>query len=352
MTTPNAENQQVDTQTPIGAIDETPIDPVDIDLGEEDGVPAAEPAGEPVAAAEPAAAEPEPKPKIPRKDASIPKLRQRAQAAEAARQESESNAERLKRENEELRTQMAQADRAALTHYKSNVEKEVDIAKRDLTEAISAGDPEKQAQAQSQLAEASAKKVHLDQWEAANPPKQEPKPATAAAPKAPDRQPAPQALDPETEAFVASNSWFQQDHDDFDEDMTQFAVAHARVLETRLIRQGKQADIGGKAYFDQILAATQDEFPDRFEAEPAPVTPPARGLPAMTRGNGTVVPAARTPPGAPTNPNRVTLSADERRIAHQMADHGATLNADGSRMSHAQAEKAYAIQKVKQQRSA
>jgi hypothetical protein len=66
-----------------------------------------------------------------------------------------------------------------------------------------------------------------------------------------------------------------------------------------------------------------------------------------------VAPVQRTAPGQPAKSSKtVRLTADQRRMAHQMAQSGAFRKQGGGRMSDLEAEKYYAIHMMKQGKGA
>jgi hypothetical protein len=90
------------------------------------------------------------------------------------------------------------------------------------------------------------------------------------------------------------------------------------------------------------------EFPDAFSTQSAP----SKKAPQMSRDSN-VAPVQRTAPGQPAKSSKtVRLTADQRRMAHQMAQSGAFRKQGGGRMSDLEAEKYYAIHMMKQGKGA
>jgi hypothetical protein len=334
-------------ETPNGE----PTQSVDVELDPADIPDGAEAAPAPEVAS--AAGQPK-KPKLSREEKRIETLTQR-------NRESETVAERLSRENDELkrgieteRQKGQQAHNAALVNFEQRVDLGIDSAKAALREAVSSGDVEAQIDATQRLGSLNVEKSRLDAWKASHPQgqpqQQQPQPQQPA--QQPQQQ--RQQLTPEVRAFVSDNSWFNPQADDFNQSMHQVAVAEATKLEHRYRRQGNEDQIGSKAYFDAVLNAVRDEFPEEFDDDddPVPAAQPNGGVPQMTRPNGSIATAARGAGGAPggngaASSNKVTLSKEERGMARQLAASGALNKPNGQRPTDAEAERIYAIQKVR-----
>lgn len=299
-------------------------------------------------------------------DDSQPRNRKENRIAEMRRREREATerAEREAAEKEQLRQQLqdaemraARADAAAMIHYEAVLKGQLSQAQQRLEDAISTGDSKKQAEATVEVSRLQGDLAGVEAWKASNP---QPQPGQPVA-RQPQAQPQPQpqgrpqvVYKPDTKAWIDSNPWFQVDHEDYDPEMHSEAVQYAKVLESQYKRAGRASEIGGKDYFAKIDEHVRREFPEAFEDEPTP----QRKLPPTSGGGGAVLAPGRTSAGGSesraTRTTRVELSAAERQIAHSMASSGAIKNADGSRMTPQQAERAYAVQKLKtqQQRSA
>jgi hypothetical protein len=90
------------------------------------------------------------------------------------------------------------------------------------------------------------------------------------------------------------------------------------------------------------------EYPDAFSA----VSTPSKRTPPMSRESN-VAPVQRNAPNQQgKNSTTVRLTADQRRMAHQLAQSGAIRNPDGSRMTPVQGERHYAVQVKKQSKGA
>lgn len=277
--------------------------------------------------------------------------------------ESETVQERILRENEELtrkfgdsaKTQQElteraeRAERAALVHHKRAATLEKAAAERDLQAAIEAADSAKQSEAVSRLSEASGKLAEIANWEAAHPqktpeqPRQEQRPEPTEQPREKREQRATvDTLNPESRAWVERTAWFNPKSQDFDKEMHLTAVEYAKVLEQRLLRQGRQDEIETPDYFAKIEAHVRSEFPDYEWSEPAAqadtVIParvattqvPSRNqqrMPQMSRDNAVIPANGQATPGAqPRTGFKVELSDDEKEMAIGQYQNGAMGN--------------------------
>lgn len=292
--------------------------------------------------------EPEPEEKPKRKRSSenrIQELSRRAQEAERRYEEANARAA----QEAALR---AESDRAMMAHYEQRLTREATAVKAQLQEAISVGDTAQQVELQTQLFQLQSDISGVESWKqqqaaaqaeaAANPPVRD---------NVREAQQTPQ-LEATTARWIQSNSWFQPQSPDFDPEMHEEATGFAQTLERRLRRAGRADEIGGVEYFKKIDQHIREEFADAFEdddEEPAPA--PRKATPQMSR-NTTVAPVSRAgqPSASGKQSRTVTLSADERRMAHTMADSGAYKHPNGKRMTHAEAEKYHAAFKLKQTR--
>lgn len=284
-------------------------------------------------AEEEAAPEPEDEtPKRKRSDKRIAEMARRAAEAERRAQELEG---RLLQEAE-LRKQ---SDSAMMTHYEHRLQGRSEVLKQQLIDAHSIGDSERIVELQGEYYKVQADLNSIESWKAqqqiaAPQPKQAVQPAQAR----------PQ-LEPRTLDWVNTNTWFQPQSPDFDAEMHEEATLYARRIERRYRSEGREDEIGGVDYFTEIDRHMAKEFPDAFSAE----TAPSRKVPPMNR-NTNVAPVQRSGvPGQPVkNARTVTLSQAERQLAHQLAASGAIKGANGKRLDNKEAEKYFAIQKMKQ----
>ena len=315
---------------------EDPPTPIEVELGEmtldadADGAPPEAPA------ADADAAPPPPKPKK-RADGRIQNLTSRATQAETAAERYRREAEELRAQSQTTRQQYEGASTAAMQHFKEASQLKVQLAQRDLKDAIEAGDSTAQANAQAKMSEAQAALNDVRNWEA-----QQAALKKAAPPEAPAERPAPprgqqpQAeaqLHPDTQAWVDANPWFQPGSEDFDPNMHNAAARYGALLEAEYAQEGRAAAVGSAEYFAQIDTYMRTRFPDAYAdddgGEPAPAAPPPRPrTPPMTRRQEPVAASTKTlPNGAilktlPNGKRSIVLDADQRTFARNLWKNG------------------------------
>lgn len=267
----------------------------------------------------------------------ISELARKAAEAERRAQELET---RLRHEAE-LRQQ---SDMAMMTHYKNNLIIEAGNVKQQLVEAHSLQDSERIIDLQAKYYKLQNDLEGVENWEAQqklNAPKVQQQ-AKAEPTKA---QP---SLEPRTAQWIQKNAWFQPQSEDFDPEMHEEATLYARRIERRYRAEGRDDEIGGVDYFTEIDRHMRKEFPDAFTTAPTP----SKKAPPMARDSN-VAPVQRSAPGQPAkNTKSVRLTADQRRMAHQLAQSGAIRKPNGGRMTELEAEKYYAVHMMKQAKGA
>jgi hypothetical protein len=325
--------------------DDGPEEDVEIEITEEDladdldeGAPQSESEEGSEASAEEDEEEEEVRPKRKRSsEKRISELARRAQDAERRAQEAES---RLQGESELRR----QSDAAMMTHYENALSSQMGEAKRKLLEAKSLGDSEAEIDAQSEFFQAQTDLAGIKAWRAQQATEQ---PAqTREVLRAPAEQ-RPQ-LEPATAEWVHTNEWFQPQSTSFDAEMHEEATLYARRIERRYRADGRGDEIGSTTYFREIDKHMQEEFPDAFEGRAAP----RRAAPPMSR-DSRVAPVSRggQPAQGARSGNKIRLSPEQRKFAHNMAASGAYTKSGGTRMNNEEAEKYYAVFLMKQSRS-
>jgi hypothetical protein len=233
-----------------------------------------------------------------------------------------------------------QSEQAMMTHYRNNLSVTAMDLKQKLAEARSMMDNEKIDDLQYQFNKTMNDLEAVTNWEREQQNKAA-RPAQPAAPAAPQQQQV--SLEPRTASWIQKNSWFQPKSEDFDPEMHEEATLYARRVERRFRSEGRDDEIGSVDYFTEIDRHMRREFPDAFAAQATP----SKKAPLMSRDSN-AAPVQRTAPGQPPKKSTsVRLTADQRRMAHQMGQSGAFRNPNGSRMSDLEAEKYYAIHMMK-----
>ena len=223
------------------------------------------------------------------------------------REAAEAFAKQILEENKRLQQQLATGSKALIESTKSAAETKLEAAKRKLKEAHENGDFDAVADAQAEIARATAS---IDRAQFMRPHEVEEREFQPA-------QPAQPPLSRRTQAWVDKNSdWWG-----VDEEMT----AAAMGLDKKLARQYGADYIGSKDYFEAIDATMRKRFPEYFEdaqsdeddeppprkrAEPVDEEKPQR---RASKPATVVAPASRSTP-----PNRVKLKASEAAIARRL----------------------------------
>ena len=265
-------------------------------------------------------------------DKRIAELARKAAEAERRAQEAES---RLQNEAQ----MRQQSDLAMMTHYKNNLINEAGAVKQKLVDAHSMGDSEQIIELQSIYYKLQNDLVGVENWEAEQ---------KVSAPRVqqqvqPRAEPQP-TLEPRTAGWIQKNEWFQPQSPEFDPEMHEEATLYARRIERRYRSEGRDDEIGGVDYFTEIDRHMRKEYPDAFST----VSTPSKRTPPMSRESN-VAPVQRSAPNQQgKNSATIRLTADQRRMAHQLAQSGAIRNPDGSRMNKVQGERYYAVQVKKQ----
>jgi hypothetical protein len=340
-----------DTEIPeLPITEEGPTEDIDIeitedDLGEslqdyeeegsEEEPEEEEPEEEELEEEEPEEEEEAPKPRR-SPDKRIAELARKAADAERRAQDAES---RLQNEAQ----MRQQSDLAMMTHYKNNLINEASAVKQKLIDAHSMGDSEQVIELQSIYYKLQNDLTGVENWEAEQ---------KVSAPEVqkqvqPRAEPQP-TLEPRTAGWIQKNEWFQPQSPEFDPEMHEEATLYARRVERRYRSEGRDSEIGGVDYFTEIDRHMRKEYPDAFSA----VSTPSKRTPPMSRESN-VAPVQRNAPNQQgKNSTTVRLTADQRRMAHQLAQSGAIRNPDGSRMTPVQGERHYAVQVKKQSKGA
>lgn len=263
----------------------------------------------------------------------ISELARKAADAERRAQEAES---RLQKEAQ-LREQ---SEQAMMTHYRNNLSVTAMDLKQKLAEARSMMDNEKIDDLQYQFNKTMNDLEAVTNWEREQQ-NRAARPAQPAAPAESQRQQV--TLEPRTAGWIQKNTWFQPKSEDFDPEMHEEATLYARRVERRFRAEGRDEEIGSLDYFTEIDRHMRREFPDAFAAQ----STPSKKAPPMSRDSN-AAPVQRTAPGQPVKKSTsIRLSADQRRMAHQMGQSGAFKNPNGTRMTDLEAEKYYAIHMMK-----
>lgn len=282
-------------------------DALDFDVESDDGVEVDISDEDPESADEPEAAEDD---EPPVEDKPRPKFRADKRITELARKNADSE-QRVA----ELERQLQERDEQLNTEQASNVRSmEVGLAselldaKRKLTDAHTLGDYTAIADATEDVGRLAANLSEVRAYVS----RQSRQPQQPQHQQPPRRQ--EQAwVEPRTQAWIQSNTWFSPSSPDYEQEIAIDAQAYAAKLEFRLKRDGRESEKGGDEYFRQIDEYLAKTYPDVFEYdEPAP----KRKMPAM-RGEQNVAPVSRQSETgrAAEKGGKMRLSAAERQQA-------------------------------------
>lgn len=228
-------------------------------------------------------------------------------------------AQRLFDENQRLKSDMANLSQSGMVNYERGLASEQKLAQITLTEAIKSEDAEAQAAAQTEVARIASEMNDVKAWKAQNPAPAAQDPAARQQQKTLQ----PNRLAEPVKQWIDQNSWFDERTEEYNEDMHLEAVEYAKVLEARMIRQGKAAEINTPSYFAKIQEHMVQEYPAEFGAEDEEedvVTPPARQ-------QQRVAPAVRTAPAvAAKGKTAVSLTSEDvsqvrRMVAENAVKH-------------------------------
>lgn len=344
----------------LPVVTEGPIEDVEIEITEEDlgeslaDYASDEDEGEEQSESEPEAEEEQEEPEQEEAEEEAPKRKRSPdkRIAELARKaaEAERRAQEMEARLQQAEQLRQQSDMAMMTHYEQRLHGRAEEVKRQLVDAHSIGDSEKIVELQGEFYKLQSDLNSIESWKAQqelNAP--QPKQATQAAPQPEQRQEAQPTLEPRTAQWIEKNTWFQPNSSDFDPEMHEEATIYARRIERRYRAEGREDEIGGLDYFTEIDRHMQQEFPDAFSERATP----SKKVPPMSRESN-VAPVQRS--GNPGQPNKnsksIRLTADQRRMAHQLAQSGAIRKPNGGRMTEVEAEKYYAVHLMKQAKGA
>lgn len=205
------------------------------------------------------------------------------------REEAISYAEKIRKENEQLRKAYAEGETVLVGQTKARLESEMATAKAAYKSAYESGDADAVLAAQEKLLKLQVETDRVQNY------KPRPVQPTEAAPQ----QAAPQIAKPDERAmkWAEKNAWFMKD-----KAMTGFAMG----FHEDLVAQG--VDPKSDLYYSKIDEAVRRTFPDRFDD----------GIPeekAPRRQAGTVVaPAARSTKA----PRKVVLTSSEAALAKRL----------------------------------
>jgi hypothetical protein len=220
------------------------------------------------------------------------------------REAAEAYAKQVIEENKRLQQQLANGSQKFIETTKAAAETRLSSAKDKLKAAFEAGDSDAMANAQAEVADATAALRDVMRMQPVQVKEKEFTPATQAQP-----QPQQAPVSNRAQKWIAKNQeWFGKD-----EEMTMAAMG----IDKRLQREYGADYVGTKEYFKTIDKTMRKRFPEFFGANqedeesetPAQEKPVSRASKPAT----VVAPASRSTP-----PSRIKLKASEAAIARRL----------------------------------
>ena len=199
-------------------------------------------------------------------------------------------AQSLLDETKKLKNRLSDGEKVYVSTAKENATRELDIAKRQIKEALDAGDSQALIEAQEQLMAAKIKAQEIERYK--------PQYEESALQneenqvKIPQSQPTPK-LDSKTQSWLDKNSWYG-----VDEDMSFLAMG----IHKRLEKDG--VPTGSDHYWNVIDAEMRKRFPEKFQSETTETKDSVK-KPATV-----VAPATRS-----TSPKKIRLTQTQLALA-------------------------------------
>jgi hypothetical protein len=218
-------------------------------------------------------------------------------AADKERQEAIDFAQKIYKENQNLKSRLTSGEQSLVSSVKENVTRQLDEAKRAYKEAYDSGDSEKMVEAQEKLTDAKIKAQEIERYRPEF--SEEALQNSEIDVKIPQQ---PQRLDSKTQSWLDKNSWYG-----VDEDMSFLAMGVHRRLE----REG--VPIGSDHYFTMIDKEMKQRFPEKFETDEETKSssePEAKPSVKTSKPSTVVAPATRS-----TSPKKVRLTPTQVQLA-------------------------------------
>ena len=215
--------------------------------------------------------------------------RRRKEAADRERETAIEYAEKVKRENDNLRKNLTDGEGVLITQAKARVMSELSTAKAEYKQAYEAGDADAIIEAQSKLVRLQTESDRIEGWKPQERKAQTPEPV--ARPNIP--QP-----DPKVKAWVEKNEWFHTNPS-----MKRYAL----LVHEELVESG--VDQTSDLYYKKIDDAMRQRYPDRFGVVEDEVTR------AQPKTGSVVAPGGRN---TATPRKKVTLTSSEAALAKRL----------------------------------
>lgn len=196
-------------------------------------------------------------------------------------------------ENKRLKGRLTDGEKVYVSTAKENISRELAEAKREYKEAYDSGDSDRLVEAQERLTDVKMKAQEIERYKPQYDENTLQNSETEV--KIQQQQPAPQRLDPKTQAWLDKNKWYGTD-----EDMSFLATGIHRRLE----REG--VPLGSDYYWQQIDTEVRKRFPEKFSGEEAGTKDPVK----TSKPSTVVAPATRS-----TSSKKIKLTQTQLALA-------------------------------------
>ena len=222
--------------------------------------------------------------------------RRAKESAEREKEEAVRFAQSVNGENSNLKKTLSEGEKEYIKVVQTSFENEVEVAKRNYTDAYDTGDPEKIVDAQSKMNEAQYK---LNRAKGLRPKYSSEKPLQGGEKSVQNESLQPRVPVPDARAqdWQAKNKWFGKD-----EEMTSLALG----LHEKLVRSG--IDPSSDVYYRRIDETMQKRFPENFGNGTL-----EQDKPSQRKPSNVVAPATRT-----TAPKKIRLSKTQVALAKKL----------------------------------
>ena len=222
--------------------------------------------------------------------------RRAKESAEREKEEAVRFAQSVNGENSNLKKTLSEGEKEYIKVVQTSFENEVEVAKRNYTDAYDTGDPEKIVDAQSKMNEAQYK---LNRAKGLRPKYSSEKPLQGGEKSVQNESLQPRVPVPDARAqdWQAKNNWFGKD-----EEMTSLALG----LHEKLVRSG--IDPSSDVYYRRIDETMQKRFPENFGDSTL-----EQDKPSQRKPSNVVAPATRT-----TAPKKIRLSKTQVALAKKL----------------------------------
>ncbi len=247
--------------------------------------------------------------------------------------------EMLRVENERLQKLAALTAESATYHNDKSIELKLAQARSAKVAAYETADTEGMLKADELFAEAMNAKAESDRWKSQQKYNKEQQAIRAQQEQWQyqqqqqyQQQAEPEAyMNEESETWVSNNPWCNPESTDYNDEIAQEVLEYSKLIDKKYARLGQEDKILSQQYFDEIDKFVAEHYSDNddmgeHEAPAKRAAPPVKVPQPQARTNinmkpvrQNVAPVGKTvKQAAPSNPNRVVLSAKERDFVKTM----------------------------------